>query len=121
MKFGRPGIRFCIGSLERLLFRAVLERLSHLEERIMATQQELAADLKALGAQVTKIGAETQSLHHKVDSLQAALDAAGSTTPEVDAAMADLRASVQAVDDLVADAPAPAPEEPEEPEEPANP
>lgn len=108
----KHGLRFFTGSLERLLFRAVLGRLSQMEETIMANQQQLANDLKALGAQVTKIHAEVTGLSQKVTDLQTALDAAGNTTPEVDAAMGEVRTALQGVDDLVADAEASVPEEP---------
>lgn len=109
------GIKSYFRSLERLLFRAVLEQLSSFEENVMASQQQLANDLKALGAQVTKIHAEVSGLSTKVESLQTALDAAGGTTPDVDAAMAEVRTALQGVDDLVADAEASVPGEPTNP------
>lgn len=73
--------------------------------KIMATQAELAAQLTALTGQVTKIGTETQATLQKVQELQDALNNAGEVTPEVQAAFDALKASVQSVDDLVADAP----------------
>lgn len=81
----------------------------------MATQKELVEGLKALNAQVTKIASETSGLSQKVADLQTALDAAGGTTPEVDAAMSEVRASIQAVDDLVVDLPETPEEEPPTP------
>lgn len=72
-------------------------------DTIMATQAEHAQQLRDLKAQNDKARAEQQAALQK---LQEALDAAGGTTAEVDAAMADLRASIQADDDLNPDAPA---------------
>lgn len=69
-------------------------------------QVELAQQLTALKQQTDKANAEIVA---KVQSLEDALNAGGSTTPEVDAALADLKTSIQAVDDLNPDAPAPAP------------
>ena len=72
-------------------------------------QAQLAADLAVVSAQVSKIGEESKVTLAKVDELQAALDAAiaaGQTVaPEVIAAVDALKAQVQVVDDLVADAP----------------
>ncbi len=82
------------------------EFLLHLHKEvriIMATQAELAADLQAVTDQVAKIGAETTATLQKVTDLEAALAAGGGTTPEVDAALAALKAQVKVVDDMVAD------------------
>ena len=43
------------------------------------------------------------------EQLEAAIAAAGNTTPELDAALARLQASLTVADDLNPDAPAPAP------------
>lgn len=72
---------------------------------IMANQDELAAELTALKEQADKANAE---LVQKIADLEAAIVAAGNTTPAVDAALAALKTSVQSVDDIVPDAP-PAP------------
>ena len=80
--------------------RQVTERL----DNIMATQIELATSLATVTAQVTKIGDETRTLLGKVADLTAALAAAGTTTPEVDAALAALQDQVGVVDALVPDA-----------------
>jgi hypothetical protein len=74
----------------------------HYGSKIMATQAELAAQLIEITAQNEK--ARTEILA-KVADLEAAIETAGSTTPEVDAALAALKASVQADDDLNPDAP----------------
>lgn len=73
---------------------------------IMSTQEQLAADLNALTTQVAHIGSETSATLQKVVELEAALAAAGATTPAVDAALAALKAQAQATDDLIPDAPA---------------
>lgn len=69
----------------------------------MASNAELQADLEAVTAQVAKIGTETSATLQKVTDLEAALAAAGGTTPEVDAAMVALKAQVKLVDDMVPD------------------
>lgn len=81
------------------------DRLEHL----MATSAQHAQDLRDLKAQNEKAAAEQAAALKK---LQDALDAAGGTTPEVDEAMAELKASIQAEDDLNPD---------EQPEDPQNP
>lgn len=70
------------------------------------TQEELLAELTALKAQNEKAKGEIVG---KIATLEAAIAAGGSTSPEVDAALADLKGSIQGTDDLVPDAPAPEP------------
>jgi hypothetical protein len=72
-------------------------------DTIIMTQAELAAKLAALKAQNDKADAEQLAALKK---LQDALAAAGGTTPEVDAALAELSTSIQRDDDENADAPA---------------
>lgn len=67
---------------------------------IMANQQQHAAELRALKEQNDKARAEVLA---KIADLEAAIIAAGNTTPEVDTALADLKASVQTDDDIVPD------------------
>jgi DNA-binding protein H-NS len=74
-----------------------------LEKLIMATQAELKQQIEDLTVQVVKIGTETDGLKQLVTDLEEALAAAGTVAPEVQAAFDALKASVQAVDDLVAD------------------
>lgn len=69
---------------------------------IMATQAEHAQELRNIHAQNEK--ARTEILA-KISDLETALANAGNTTPEVDEAVAALKASVQTDDDIVADAP----------------
>ncbi len=67
------------------------------------TMSELKDALKALQDQVAKIGVETSKTLQKVTDLEAIIAAGGQTTPEVDAALVDLKAQAQATDDLVPD------------------
>jgi chromosome segregation ATPase len=93
--------------LSRLL--TLVSSLTGKVNTIMANQTQLAADLQALRNQVAKIGTEITATLQKVTELEAALAAAGGTTPEVDAAVEGLKTQLQAVDDLIADAPPPTP------------
>lgn len=71
---------------------------------VMASMQEVTAELIALKDQVVKSRTEVLK---KIADLEAALATAGSTTPEVDAALAALKQEVQTSDDIVPDAPTP--------------
>jgi len=96
----------------------ILAAIQHLKDTLMASQAELLTALTtandsitSIGAGVDKIGTETEGLQKAVADLTAALGNV-QTTPEVDAALATLQASVasvasrvKAVDDLVPDAP----------------
>lgn len=75
----------------------------------MATQAQVAQDLVALKTQLTKVGNEVLG---KLAELETALANQGNATPEVEAALAALKTSVQAVDDLIPDAPTPPVEPP---------
>ncbi len=68
----------------------------------MATQAELAQQLRDVIAQNEKARGEILG---KIADLEQAIIDAGNTSPDVDAALADLKASVQADDDIVPDAP----------------
>lgn len=68
----------------------------------MATQKELADKLNTIGDELDKAKAEIVAA---VQALKDALSAAGSTTPEVDAAVARLESGAQALDDLNPDTP----------------
>jgi hypothetical protein len=74
-------------------------------DTIMLTQTQLAATLTTLGGEIKKIGVETTTLLEKVTALTEAVANAGNTSPEVDAALADVQAQAQVVDDLVPDVP----------------
>lgn len=86
----------------------VLDAILRLEKNVMSTQAQLAADLNTVTQQIAKIGNETGKTLQQVTDLQALLAAGGNTTPEVDAALAALKAQAQLTDDMVPDAP-PAP------------
>ena len=73
---------------------------------IMTDQAQHAQELRDLTAQNEKA---RQEIIAQIKALQDALDNAGGTTPEVDEAMAALKASVQMDDDMNADAPPPPP------------
>lgn len=64
-------------------------------------QTQLAAELAAIKEQNDKARAEVLQ---KIADLEAAIINAGNTSPEVDAALTALKASVQTDDDIVADA-----------------
>ncbi len=70
------------------------------KNKIMATQKELAQALSDLKDETVKINAEVTA---KLQALADALANQGNTTPEVDAALADLQAAVKGVDDLIED------------------
>lgn len=74
-------------------FRSINKKL----KLIMANQAEHAAELRALKEQNDKARAEVLA---KIAALELAI---GQTTPEVDAALANLKASVQTDDDIVPD------------------
>lgn len=80
--------------------KVILAAINHLKDTLMETQEQLATDLQALSQQADKAKAE---IVQKLADLEAAIATAGSTTPAVDAALAALKASVQGVDDIVAD------------------
>lgn len=76
----------------------IAERL----DLIMTTQAEFAVQIAALTEQNEKARAEVLA---KIADLQAALDAAAAVDPAVLSAFDALKASVQADDDIVPDAP----------------
>lgn len=85
----------------------LMSRIFSSLEAIMATQAQLVEELKKVTEQVGKIGTETGKTLQKVTALEALLAAGGNTTPEVDQALADLKAQAQLTDDMVPDAPTP--------------
>lgn len=88
--------------MQFMLFRAV-NNLNRKTNKIMGTQAEAAAQLTAINAELVKIGTETQALLDKVAALQAAADAAGNVSPELQAAIDGVVAQAKTVDDLVPD------------------
>lgn len=81
---------------------AVLKSLRHFKEDFKMNMTELATQLTAIKEQADKAKAEVIAA---VAALDAALQAAGGTTPAVDAAVAALKTSVQSLDDLNPDSP----------------
>jgi predicted nucleic acid-binding Zn-ribbon protein len=77
----------------------------------MATQQEATAALVKVNETLVKISNETDSLLEEIDKLEAALEAAqdagGAITPELEAAIRATAARTHAIDELVTDAPQP--------------
>jgi len=80
----------------------LLAPLIYLSERIIMNQTELAQSLRDIKAQADKA---KQEIVDKVAALEDAINNAGTTSPDVDAALADLKGSVQSLDDLNPDAP----------------
>lgn len=79
----------------------LLQTILKKQTLIMATQAETLQELLDLKAQVDKANTEIVT---KIAALEAAIVSASNTTPEVDAALAALKASIQVVDDIVPDA-----------------
>ena len=75
-------------------------KIIKLLKSIIMTQAELAQQLTDVTAQNEKARAE---ILQKIADLEAAITAAGNVTPEVEAALTELKASVQTDDDIVAD------------------
>lgn len=76
----------------------------------MAKQSEMAADMATVTAQIAKIGEESKKTLQKVTDLETALGNQEDVSPELQSAFDALKAQVTVVDDLIPDAPAPAPE-----------
>jgi hypothetical protein len=77
----RRSIESRLKTIENLLKRLVTQ-----EQTIMETQNQEALDIQAVADQVTGIGVG-------IVALEAALAAAGGTTPAVDTALANLKAA----------------------------
>ena len=78
--------------------------------KILMTQAEALLEIQNLKAQSVKQGGETTTLLNKITELLAIIagGGVGDVTPELSAAIADLKTQMQIVDDLVPDVP-PAP------------
>lgn len=79
------------------LLGPVITILTRLERTIAMNQAELAQAIKDAAAQATKAKEEIVA---KIAALEDAIANGGATTPEVDAALADLKGVVQTLDDL---------------------
>jgi uncharacterized protein YoxC len=98
---------------------AIYVGVKHLKGIAMATKDELVTSLTSVNESLTKISAETTSLVEKVQELEERLANVDVQIPDdVMTLVSDLRARVQAVDDLVTDT---APTDPNEPVEPTDP
>lgn len=79
----------------------------------MSTQAELAKTLQDVLAQQKKSLAEIQNqsttLQQKIADLEAVIAAGGAVTPELEQAVADVKAQAQLVDDAIPDTPEPPP------------
>lgn len=82
-------------------FEAIKRLFINLKGTIKMTFDELKVQLDAMTAQNEKAHQEHVA---KLAELEAAIAAAGQTTPEVDAALAALKASIQRDDDMNPDA-----------------
>jgi L-2-hydroxyglutarate oxidase LhgO len=82
--------------------------LINLKEILMATKDEVLSDLSALVATVAKIGTETSASLAKIAELEA-LIAAGGVSQDIVDKVAELKAGLTAVDDMIVDAPTPTP------------
>ena len=78
-------------------------------DRIIMNQAELAAGLKAIQTQVGKVAAEqaakSDALIAKVAELEAVIAAGGDVTQEVTDALDGVKTALQALDDVIPDAP----------------
>jgi seryl-tRNA synthetase len=79
---------------------SIIEKLNNMAK----TQAQTAQEIRDIKTQNEKARVEILA---KIQALEDALAAAGNTSDEVDAAVQDLKASVQADDDLNPDAPTP--------------
>lgn len=95
-------VKLEITGIESLL--ALLTSINRKVDKIMASQQEEADKLNALA---TQLGKASDEILKAIQDLKDALAAAGSTSPEVDAATQALTEKAQALDDIVPDVPAP--------------
>lgn len=88
----------------------VLAALHQLQEQITMNHEELATALTAVGTRLTEASTEILA---RLQDLQDAITEAGNTTPEVDAALANVQTLAAALANIVPD-PAPAPPPPAE-------
>lgn len=93
-----------------LIFVLVLQFITLIQNHHMGIKQtEVAAELVALKEQVVKIKAEVTA---KLTALAEAIANQGNASPEVEAALADLKSVVTEVDELNEDTPVEPPVEP---------
>lgn len=85
------------------LAEPVLRYLQLLKARIEMNNAELAQGLRDVKTQVIKAKGEVVD---KIAALETAVGNAGTVSPEVEAAFADLKTAAQSIDDVVPDGPA---------------
>lgn len=90
----------------------VMAKLNQLQEQITMNQAELETALTAVGTRLTEASTEIVA---RLQDLQDAITAAGNTTPEVDAALANVQTLAAALADIVPDAPPTEPPPAEDP------
>lgn len=93
-----------------LLGLATVADINKTKEQIMKTQAELTADLEAILAQNQKtateiagIQTESTALQARVTELEAVIAAGGNVSPELEAAVAAVKAQAQVLDDQIPD------------------
>jgi len=83
--------------LEKRQMDELRETLNQLKETIMANQAETAQQLRDTNTTLLKAAAEISA---QVVALETAVANAGNSTPELDAAVADLKTTADALDAL---------------------
>jgi Xaa-Pro aminopeptidase len=90
----------------------ILDRLTQMENKIMATQAELTADLKLVKAQQVKTAEEIAAVQaaqnlslQKITDLEAVIAAGVTPSQELVDAVAEVKAQAQIVDELIPDLP----------------
>lgn len=81
---------------------SLLKTIIKNQNKMALSQAEAAAELVRIKDQILKSRAEILA---KIEALEIAQQNAGNVTPEVEAAMAELKDAAQATDDIVPDAP----------------
>ncbi len=91
---------------------ATKQDLEEMEKRIMKTQAELVQVLNAVNEQQKKtvteiqgVQTEVNTLNDKIIELQKIIEAGGTVSPELEAAVDAVQTQAQVVDDAIPDAP----------------
>jgi division protein CdvB (Snf7/Vps24/ESCRT-III family) len=101
MTFSLSNFTFRFFEVSRSPQRAATKHdLDLLEEKIMAKTAAVIATIAALSTQLTKVNAE---INGKIAKLEEAIRNQDEVSPEVEAALNDLKAKVQGLDDIVPD------------------
>lgn len=90
---------------------SILKRIEHNMKEALMNQTELAGGLRTIQTQVGKVAKEQSdrfdALTKTIADLNAVIAAGGDVTPEVTAALADVRTALQGLDDTIPDSPTP--------------